>query len=67
MLPEVNTKGMSLMPRPLSNIERDETVDLVATVWKKKKECGCFRGYYVYVVFFEDSNLISRFNFPISE
>lgn len=38
MLPEVNTKGMSLMPRPLSNIERDETVDLVATVWKKKKK-----------------------------
>lgn len=38
MLPEVNTKGMSLMPRPLSNIERDETVDLVATVWEKKKK-----------------------------
>lgn len=53
------------MPRPLSTIERDETMDLVATVWEKKN--GCFSGYYEYVVFFEDSNLISRFNFPISE
>lgn len=52
MLPEVKTKEMSLMPRPLSNIERDETMGLVATVWKKKCGCGCFRGYYEYVVFF---------------
>lgn len=69
MLPEVKTKGMSLMPRPLSNIERDETMDLVATVWKKKKKRMWLFPWILRVcgIFFEDSNLISRFNFPISE
>lgn len=57
MLPEVKTKGMSLMPRPLSNIERDETMGLVATVWKKKmwmwlfpwilRVCGIFLRIHI--------------------
>lgn len=68
MLPEVKTKGMSLMPRPLSNIERDETMGLVATVWKKKNvDVVVSMDITSMWYFFEDSHLISRFNFPISE